>query len=416
MNLLYIDPGTGSMLFSLVISLAVAASFGLRVLFLKLKFAASGGKKSKDELNSLNNIPFVIFSDHKRYWNVFKPVCDEFEARKINLVYYTASEDDPVFSANYQYIKPEFTGSGNKAFAMLNFLKADVVLSTTPSLQVYQWKRSKNAKFYVHIPHLIDDLTTYRMFGLDHYDAVMVNGPHQVERIRYFEKERNIPAKDLPVIGSTYMDSMQAKYNTLPSKEKNPVPVVLVAPSWGKSAILSKFGSNFISKLAATGYEIVIRPHPQSITSEADLLEKIKQETKDLSNVSWNFDNDNFNILHKADIMITDFSGVIFDYSMIFNGPVICADTSFDPRPYDADWLPEGDKIWSFKILPEISVQLKESEFDNMKQIIDNSLNSKDLDQSRLNIKNKYWLNQGGSAKAAADYLIEKQREITAKK
>ena len=37
-NFLYIDPGTGSMLFSILIGLAAAAVFGAKALFLKLKF------------------------------------------------------------------------------------------------------------------------------------------------------------------------------------------------------------------------------------------------------------------------------------------------------------------------------------------------------------------------------------------
>lgn len=44
---LYIDPGTGSMLFSLFIGIAAAATFGFRALYLKAKFLLSGGKKKR---------------------------------------------------------------------------------------------------------------------------------------------------------------------------------------------------------------------------------------------------------------------------------------------------------------------------------------------------------------------------------
>ena len=63
---LYIDPGTGSMLFSLIIGLVAAGSFGLRALYLKFKFIVSGGNKESNIDNK--KIPYVIFSDHKRYW------------------------------------------------------------------------------------------------------------------------------------------------------------------------------------------------------------------------------------------------------------------------------------------------------------------------------------------------------------
>ena len=71
---LYIDPGTGSMLFTLFIGIATAVVFGARSLFIKLKFIFA-----KDKTNAIekNKIQYVIFSDHKRYWNVFKPIVEK---------------------------------------------------------------------------------------------------------------------------------------------------------------------------------------------------------------------------------------------------------------------------------------------------------------------------------------------------
>ena len=138
--LLYIDPGTGSMLFSLVIGLVATAVFGLRALAIKLKF----GLGKKDAV-STDRVPYVIFSDHKRYWNVFSSICAEFDKRGIDVVYYTLSEDDPVFNCNLKHIHPEFLGEGNRPYSRLNFLKADIVLSTTPGLDVYQWKRDRKS-------------------------------------------------------------------------------------------------------------------------------------------------------------------------------------------------------------------------------------------------------------------------------
>ena len=195
---LYIDPGTGSMLFSILIGVVSTLVFLGRKVFLKLKFILSGGKSEK-----INNekLPYVIFSDHKRYWNVFKPVCDEFEKRSIPLVYWTASPDDPLLEIPYNHVKTEFIGQGNKAFARLNMMNAGIVLSTTPGLDVYQWKRSKNVNYYVHIFHTVGDPVTYRMFGLDFYDSVLLTGEYQTEQLRKIEELRNLKPKELPIIG-----------------------------------------------------------------------------------------------------------------------------------------------------------------------------------------------------------------------
>ena len=401
--LLYIDPGTGSMLFSLLMALATTAVFVSRELFIRLKFVLSGGKASKA---GSSKIPIVIYSDHKRYWNVFKPVCDEAERRGVNITYYTQSSDDPVLSTPYEHIKAEFIGEGNKGFAKLNFLKADVVLSTTPGLDVYQWKRSRNVKWYVHIPHLAGDLTTYRMFGLDFYDTVLLTGNYQGQDVRTLERLRGIKEKELVIVGCTFFDSMRARLASSP-RPHNEKTCVLVAPSWGKSGILSVYGKRLLDPLAASGLDVVIRPHPQSLTAEKDLLCSLESAYKDCSNVSWNYDNDNFDILNKADVMITDFSGVIFDYTLVFGKPVIYSKIeAFDSSPYDACWL--NHELWTFSVLPEMGVELDAEDFNDIKKIIEDAVSNENFRQNRERISGEAWQNKGGAAKAVVDYLTKK--------
>lgn len=399
MRFLYIDPGTGSMLFTILIGVISAGIYGIRGFFMKLKYSSKENVKDNKDV-----IPYVIFSDSKRYWNIFRLICDEFEKREIPLTYYTMSEDDPALKCDYKYVTREYIGDGNSAFAKMNFLKADVVLSTTPGLDVYQWKRSKDVKCYIHIPHSVDDLTGYRMFGLDYYDAVLLSGNHISDEIRQLEKLRNLPSKDIRIVGLTYFDELEEKIQNNP-REENDRPVILLAPSWGPSSILNKYGSKAIDALLSTGYKIVVRPHPQSKTSEKDMLDNLMKKYPDLE---WNFDNDNFDILNRADLLISDFSGVIFDFALVFGKPIIYADTSFDKGPYDAWWLDE--EMWKFKVLPELGKQLKESDLDNIKPLIDECLTSETIKENIEKVKDECWKCRGESAKNTVDYMVS-QRE-----
>lgn len=144
----YIDPGTGSMLFAILIGIIGAVTYMLKSWLLKLRFVLSGGKKVD---TGAKKIPLVIFSDDKRYWSVFRPVCRELDKKGIDTVYMTASPDDPALENDLPHIHAQFIEEGNKAFAKLNFLNASVVLATTPGLDVYQWKRSKQVDYYVHL-------------------------------------------------------------------------------------------------------------------------------------------------------------------------------------------------------------------------------------------------------------------------
>ena len=186
------------MLFTLLIGLVTTGYFFLRKVIIKLRFMLSGGSgKSADQ----DKLPYVIFSDHKRYWNVFKPICDEFERRGVDLHYWTASPDDPALEAPYEHVTCEFIGEGNKAFARLNMMTADIVLSTTPGLDVLQWKRSKDASWYVHTLHAVGSAAGYRMFGLDYYDAVLLSGQFQVDEVRELERLRDLPPKEIEIVG-----------------------------------------------------------------------------------------------------------------------------------------------------------------------------------------------------------------------
>ena len=409
---LYIDPGTGSMLFSIIIGIAGVAVFAARGLWIKLKFLFTGGRSKG---NSSDTMPICIFSEGKRYWHIFKPVCDEFEKRGKDIWYLTATADDPALTAGYKHIHPEFIGEGNKAISKMNLAKATLVLSTTPSLDVYQWKRSKNVKYYVHILHMPNDVTTYKMLGLDFYDAVLLSGQYQADEIRRLEKIREIPAKELTLTGIPYMDVMKERLDKMDVRDKKDhEPVVLLAPSWGVNGILTAYGSSFIDELIKTGYRVIIRPHPQSFTSEKALMDELMAKYPDSDRLSWNRDPDNFDVLNEADILISDFSGVVFDFSLVFNKPIIYTEPTSTWEQYDCSW--DEEEMWTYKILPKIGRKLDRDNFGNIGALIDDCLHgsaAEDLARGRDLAREQTWCNMGHGAQKVTDYLLGKYEELT---
>lgn len=405
--LLYIDPGTGSMLFAILLGVIGTLSYLLKNGVVKLRFLLSGGKKVETNTDKL---PFVIFSDDKRYWNVFEPICREFDKKGIDMVYMTASPDDPALQNPYDHIKGEFIGKNNRAFARMNFLNAGIVLSTTPGLDVYQWKRSRNVQYYVHMQHAANDISGYRMFGVDYFDAVMLSGEYQVQEVRDLEKLRGLPEKDLIKIGIPYMDEMAKRLQEAEQNEGKQGRIVLLAPSWGKSSIFQKYGGKIIEVLLQTGYHIIVRPHPQSFTSEKETMEKIMQDYPASDQLEWNRDNDNFEVLRRADILISDFSGIIFDFSLVYDKPVIYADTEFDNSPYDAWWL--DTPYWTFTALPRIGQKLTMDNLDTLKTMIDECIQNPKYAKGRREAREETWEHRGEGTKRAVEYLLNKYDEL----
>ena len=399
---LYIDPGTGSMLFTILISILGVLIYAFRNVLVKIRFMASGGKQKKGEQTGE---PIVFFTDSKRYQAIFKPLCDEMEKRQQRALYLTASADDPLLAEKYQYVKTEFAGEGNKAFARMNFLRADVVLSSTPGLDVYQWKRSRDVKWYAHVMHAANDITGYRMFGTDYYDAILVNGEFQIRETRALEKLRGLPEKEAVLVGLPQLDDLAEKLAKAGEyRREDGKKTVLLAPSWGESSIFNRYGERMIQSLIQTGNHIIIRPHPQSMESEKEMIDRLRAAFPDGDGLEWNFDNDNFDVLRRSDILISDYSGVVFDFALVFDRPVIYADVSFDKGVYDAWWLEE--EMWNFEILPKIGVPLTEEKIGEIGKVIEDALEAPELKAGRELARQQAWVNPGKSVEAIADYLI----------
>lgn len=400
--LLYIDPGTGSMLFSIFIGLATTLYFVIKALFIKFKYVFSA---KKDSLVEVVTSPIVIYNEGKQYCSLFYPILREFEKRHESVLYLTSYEDDLYLNQSSEYVKAEFIGKGNKAFAKLNFLSCDVLLLTTPGLDVYQLKKVRTVKHYSHIVHMTSDATAYRLFGLDYFDSVLLSGDYQKKDIQYLENLRNLEKKELVTVGCPYLDEA---FTNLNKYEKTDEFTVLVSPTWGPSGLLSKYGQKLLESLATTGWKIIVRPHPQSKSSEADLLEKLTEHFKDNKNIIWDYEKDNMIAMSKSDIMISDFSGIIFDYVFLFNNPLLFVDVNFDKTPYDLDDLPH--EAWQFETLNKIGVQIKEEDFSNIKSIIENSVSSEQLINNRQIAKNEAWMYQNESARRVVDFLISKKK------
>lgn len=406
LNFLYIDPGTGSMLFSILIGALATVYFLSRAAWIKIKFLFTGKKGNIDK----SSYRFVIYNEDIRYWNVFKPVLDAFENHETEVTYFTSCKEDPVFKAEYKFVFSQYIGEGNTAFAKLNFLSADVVLMTTPGLDVYQLKRSRNVKHYAHLEHSVGDATMYRMFGLDYFDSILVTGMYKEKDVRWLEEHRNINRKEIVSVGCTYLDEFKKRIEKIPAEEDHKF-TVLLSPSWGPSAILSRYGEKLLDSLQATGWNIIVRPHPQSRISEKEILDRLTSRYKDMENIIWDYNSDNIFSLKKADIMISDFSGIIYDYTFLCDKPVMYVNADMDLRMYDA-WYVPGQKPWQVNAVKKFGIELKESQFSNIKKIIQNARDSKELEDLRHKAKNEAWENIGFAGEKVYEFMVSRENDL----
>ncbi len=401
----YIDPGTGSMLFTILIGLFGTLIYAIKIFKVKIK-TLFGGKKS--ELQN-RKIPFVIYSDDKRYWSIFEPIVKRLDTLDKEILYLTASEDDAVFKQEFKNVKAECIGKENSSFFRLNYLNAHIVISTTPSLGVFQWKRSKKVDYYVHVLHAAGDVTMYRMFGIDYYDAVLLSGDYQQRDIRALEELRNLPQKELVKIGIPYMDEMANRLKAAGELASHP-RTVLLAPTWGKSGLFGRYGDKIIEELVKTGYHVIIRPHPQSFASEKEMMDELMAKYPSSEKLEWNRDTDNFEVLRRSDVMVSDFSGVIMDFALVYGKPVIYTEPNFDLGPYDAWWL--NAPIWTVTALERMGYKLTDDNLSSVKELIDDCLDNPSFKEKLKEIKDETWAYPDEGAERAFIYLKDKYERL----
>ena len=409
----YIDPGTGSLLFSALFGIIGTLFFLSKALIIKLKNFSFTNANKKDK-NSKTKSKIIIYGEDKRYYNVFKPIIEELINLEIPITYYSSSEDDPIFEIKNDLLHSEFIGTGNKAYAKLNFIETDICLMTTPNLDVFQLKKSKGVKKYVHIMHAPSEAALYCLYSLDFFDAVLLNGKNQIDDIRELENLRKTKIKELDIIGSTYLDELEKKKEIAEIKSKfkknNDKRTVLIAPSWGINGLLTRFGYKLIDAILENDFYCIVRPHPQSLIVEKELIEKLKDKYKDNKNLEWDFDVDNILSLSRADVMLSDFSGVIFDYAFLFEKPAIIPSFTFDKRGTDAIEL--KDETWTLKTLPKISVSLDENNFSEIANIVSETINNETIKENILKVKEEAYMYRGEAGKRGAILLNKMLKDL----
>ena len=135
------------------------------------------------------------------------------------------------------------------------------------------------------------------------------------------------------------------------------------------------------------------------------MLEYLQTRYKDSSNIEWDYEQENVYALNKADIMISDFSGIIFDYMFLRDKPVLYVSQDFDLRPYDADDI--DHEIWQLKTVKEAGIELREEHFPRITEIIKNAGDSKILADARRKAREMAWQYPGEAGKRVFNFMNE---------
>jgi len=401
----YLDPGTGSLLFSAAISLAVTLVFMFKSFFHRIsgafyRLAGSAAPAGNQEA-------LVFYSEGRAYWNTFKPVLEALEAAGEPAAYLCSSPDDPGLEQSFKHIKAQYIGSGNRAFAALNMLEAAVCVMTTPGLDVLQIRRSPGVPHYAHLVHTHTDAALYKLHSFDYFDSVLCSGPHQMRSLRHLESLRGTKPKMLLATGCPYMDVLADELEAAGSQaaEKNGPPRIMLAPTWGANGLLSRFGLDLLLPLAKAGYALTIRPHPQSRKVEQKLLAALAKGLAGYANVSWDEDLSPLPAMLASQVLVSDVSGIIFDYAFILERPVVTVNQEVDTRGTEAADIPWP--AWELAVLPELGASIEAGNILSLPEIIKSLPGPEEFSARMGKLRAESLYNFRQSGQVAAKQILE---------
>lgn len=364
----------------------------------------------KTKLKEFNKSPdkfkkLVIFSEGKSYWSTFAPVIKNLIDKGQDLSFVTMDSNDPGLDVDSELIKSYYIGSGFNSMFFMNMIEADVVMMTTPGLGSLNIKRSPGVKNYVHIVHSPTDMAYYRKFSFDHFDTIMCSGDHQIKTLKKLEEIRKSNNKSLLKTGCVYFDNLEQMKKESESFVSADTKTVLLAPTWGSIGALSKYGISLIKPLLNAGLKVIVRPHPQQYKSEAGLLKKLQKQLSSYDNIEWDDRTSGHESLSRADIMISDLSGVIFDFAFAYQKPVISLDYNLDNKTYEADDL--DYEAWELSVRKELGALFNADEGSSILELVTSLLEEESREEKLIELREKSVFNYGKAGETASNQLIK---------
>ena len=381
---------------------------------LRLLFQAWAGMKAFNSLD-LEDKSVVFYSEDNASWVHFEPIIKELlETHRRKICYLTSSFDDPILKTDEKLIKPFYIGSGMVRTLLFSSLKARIMIMTMPDLENYYIKRSKvYPVHYIYVFHnMASSHMVFRTGAYDHYDTIFCVGPHHEKEIRGAEKLYGLPAKNLVKHGNSRLDSVLYEAAKREKKDSSGrQKKVLIAPSYGKNALLETCGVRLIEVLLNAGYFVTARPHPLTIRDNKPLISPIVQKYE--SNKSFLLETDVASqvSLHSSDLMISDYSGAAFEFAFGLGKPVVFVDV---PRKVNnPNYTELNCEPFEVFIRPQIGAVLSTNNLEKVSELIDDLISNQDVFEKKIEtIRSENIYNVGLSGEVGAKSVIERLEKI----
>lgn len=384
----------------------------------KSKEAKKYAKREKEDYKrffSIVNKHLVFYSENTGFYKYYKGIIEYLlEHTNLNIHYITSDPNDAIFelAKKEEKIKPYYIAE-KRLITLFMKMEADVVVMTMPDLENFHIKRSyvRNDIQYIFIPHSMDSLNmTMRTSCMDHYDSVLCVGPHQKEEIEKNEIAYKTKKKELIDWGYSLLDEMIEDYNNRP-KVENEQKMIMIAPSWQDDNIVDSCLEEVLDELKEDKFKVIVRPHPQHVRHRKEKMEQLKARFADNDNIEIQTDFSSNSDVFSADLLITDWSGIAYEYAYATRKPVLHINTPMkvmNPEYQTIDTVPIN-----ILVREEIGCSVDTDKLDTLREKVNDLINRSDEFYEKIGgFIDEYVYNLGHAGEVGAKYIysvVEKQ-------
>ena len=398
------------------------------------KVSSLGGKRSKEEKQrekadykrffSITNKHLVFYSERSGFYKYFENVIDYLlNHSNVTIHYITSDPNDAIFkkAEEQSRIKPYYIGE-KRLITLMMKMDADMVVMTMTDLENFHIKRSYLRKDieYVYLFHApLSFIMTLRDGALDHYDTIFCTGKGQVEEIRKSEKLYHLPEKKIIECGYGVIENMRKHYLENESHYRSQkVKKILIAPSWQEDNILDSCLDKILQSSLRDGWQIIVRPHPEYVKRYGVRWSRLLEQYKDIpeSQLILQTDFSSNETVYSADVLVSDWSGIAFEYAFATRKPVLSINTPMKvANPNYAKVIPEPLNL---SLRSEIGVQLAPADADQAGKVLAEMLNhAEDYERKIAQLTDEYLYNMGRSGEIGGSYILQSlQQKIQSRK
>ena len=350
----------------------------------------------------------IFYAEHEVYYRNFEGILAEVIRETYQtMCYITSDANDPVLHNEEPRIRTFYLKKLLPFFLL--FVKCKVLVMTMTDLNQFHIKRSIYPVHYVYVFH--SPVSTHMIYfygAFDHYDSILCVGPHQIEEIRKHEELCNLPQKELVEAGYYPLERIYNNYQDYITKQalSSKKTTVLVAPSWGVKNILESCGERLVDLLLKNGYDVVVRPHPETVKREPQLINSLTAVFG--NNPAFTLERSIVytDSLLESDVLICDYSGIGLKYAFATERPVLFLDVPYKIR--NEKYKELGIEPLELALRSETGVVVSPEDLDIVPQVIEKLKSDKIEYRERLsNLRQRHIYSLGRSSIIGAQHIVD---------